>query len=58
MPNPTKPIGVRPKKGTALQRIVDRAREDSVPLSPIIHDMAVAHERALRRKAKKEQADV
>ena len=54
MPNPTKPIGVRPKQGTALQRIVDQARDTNAPLSPIIHEMAVAHERAMRRKAKGE----
>jgi hypothetical protein len=53
VPNPTKPIGVRPKQGTALQRIIDRAREDNTPLSPIVHQMAEAHERAERRKAKK-----
>lgn len=58
LPNPTKPIGVRPKQGTALQRIVDQAREANASLSPIIHDMAVAHERALRRKAKQEQSNV
>jgi len=53
VPNPTKPIGVRPNQGTALQRIIDRAREGNTPLSPIVHQMAEAHERAERRKAKK-----
>jgi hypothetical protein len=49
----SKSIFVRPKQGTALQRIVDQARDTNAPLSPIIHEMAVAHERAERRKAKK-----
>lgn len=56
MPNPTKPIGVRPNEGSALQRIVDKARAQKAALSPIVHKMAVAHERAERRKAKGETA--
>lgn len=50
MPNQTKRIAVRPNEGSALQKAVNEARANGIPVSDLIHDMATICERKAKRK--------